>query len=866
MEKKSFLFLAVVFSLLLAGCNNVDNTSSENSSTTSVGGSSSSSSEVNVNPPSFLLGKFYAPTGILTVNEKEAVLDDLTLSYIDYDEAEEILYLENFNGGDAYRLYLSNSEKMEVILDIQNGENFEIIDTFMPDITQFVGTYTAYGDSSPYNIPIVITDEYVSDLDTFTVNQPLYSYGSYDNDYYYASTYFAYIDGELKTMIDILDYEDDYLYYSCYLTINNGIASLYDVLYDSEAYYADLSFVYGTYFVDDNKTLSFEYSPVYDENTWEYSINSELMIDGESFNIELIYDNGSYLKIYNDSREALLQSTAYGLKWIENNKINYYPYNTLEHLVGTYKNEVGFVYSFQLDNANLIDGTLLINNQQNEFEVVIFEDKLGISTHVDGYNENVVFIEFKTNISVEMYANESFSYLINYDAFLEAFQRTYFQIVYTSNGSIVHFYNVDSNLTLSSNNQTFEGYFKYNPREDYPKLVYSDWSISVIDYENKIFAMTNNIDGKIKYLFDISFFDNLDNKDYTNGKEKISFIYDNEKINLDYKNENLSFVLIPIYDAYSFSYLIAVDFELAGEYLELIYSEGWQWTEYILENEQYIANDSYIPLDTFNKLVGVYKYEGQYGVEGFELTSDGHFYADTLNEKGDGLIYHQEMEYQLQMYPLGNGEVSPVISFYYDGMWINCYFEDYSLLVVETRYVREELFNYSGIYVDSTNTSIIAIYQNKIMINGVEALINNIKIVDDTLNIEVTINGEISTIILSTVDGVKKITYNDIELILNDVNYSSFVGTYTDESGNTYTFDNHYGLGGIINGFELTYTSVSSGLPTVYTDFTVILMNGHITLKFSGISETYYLEMTDTGVIASLESSIPLPPPPPPVG
>ena len=55
-------------------------------------------------------------------------------------------------------------------------------------------------------------------------------------------------------------------------------------------------------------------------------------------------------------------------------------------------------------------------------------------------------------------------------------------------------------------------------------------------------------------------------------------------------------------------------------------------------------------------------------------------------------------------------------------------------------------------------------------------------------------------------------------------------------------------------------------MPTVYTDFTVILMNEHVTLKFSGISKIYYLEMTDTGVIASLESSIPLPPLPPPVG
>lgn len=43
-------------------------------------------------------------------------------------------------------------------------------------------------------------------------------------------------------------------------------------------------------------------------------------------------------------------------------------------------------------------------------------------------------------------------------------------------------------------------------------------------------------------------------------------------------------------------------------------------------------------------------------------------------------------------------------------------------------------------------------------------------------------------------------------------------------------------------------------------------MNEHVTLKFSGISKIYYLEMTDTGVAASLESSVSLPPLPPPVG
>ena len=84
------------------------------------------------------LGRLMGIEDNISVSEKEAVLDDLTLSYIDYDEALEILYLENFNGGDAYRLYLSNSEKMEVILDIQNGENFEIIDSQIARIIKII--------------------------------------------------------------------------------------------------------------------------------------------------------------------------------------------------------------------------------------------------------------------------------------------------------------------------------------------------------------------------------------------------------------------------------------------------------------------------------------------------------------------------------------------------------------------------------------------------------------------------------------------------------------------------------------------------------------------------------------------------------
>ncbi len=864
MKNKSILFLTLSGVLLLAGCNNVPSSSSSDSSLdTSIEDSSSSSSVVDVEVPPYLIGKFFSPSGVITIGEENVTFNDSTLSYTRYDEVDETLYLTN-STGNTYRLYLSDDEKMEVILDIQDNDEFVLVDSFMPDITPFVGTYTTYGDSSPYNIPIVITDEYVADLDTFTVNQPIFTYSSYDNDYYFATTYFSYIDNELKTMIDIWDYEDDYLYYSLYLQVNNGVASLYDTSYESEAYYADVSFVYGTYFVSKTETLTFNYSPLYDEKTWEYSMNDELTIGEELYNIELVYDNGSYLKIYNDTKEALLQSTGYGLKWIENNETHYYPYNTLEHLVGNFKNEEGLEYNFEIDYMNYLDGVLSINGVEKEFDVVVFEDKLGISTSIEGYDENVVFIEFKTNISIEMYADETYSYLVNYNAFSEAYVRDYFNIVYTSDGSIVHFYSVDSNLILTSNNQTSEGYFDYDPREDYPSLVYSDWTINVLDYENKIFSMTQNNGLSTIYLFDESFFANLENKEYTSGRENIVFKYDGDKINLNYKNEDIPFILAPVYDEYSFSYLIVVDFEYQGDYLEFIYQTGGQWTEYALEEGQYVATDSYIPVDIFNKLVGVYQYEGEYGVEGFELTSDGKFYADVLNETGDGLIKHQEKDYQLQMLTLGTGEVNPVITFYHDGYWVNCYFEDYSLLVVETRYVREELFSYSGIYVDENNTNILAIYQNKIMLNGEEVSIIDMNETNDILTIEVSVNDVLTSIVFETdTNGDKKATCNGVEYILSDVDYESFIGNYTDASGNTYVFDYHYGLGGVINGFELTYTSSSAGVPYVYTDFVVVLKNGHITLQFSGIGETYYLEMDGSEVVASVESSIPLPPPPP---
>lgn len=179
-----------------------------------------------------VLGKFYAPLGDLTVTADSLVLDgenDLKLyptkieDVISGDTSRKAVYYDSTHNDGDYRLYFSFEEKMELLLEEKVNNEYVLLDSFMPDVSPFVGTYTVYGDSSMYSVALAITDEYSGDLDTFTINRGLFSTGvpTYNNDYYFAKTYYSLLNNKMTLMVDIWDYEDDYLYYSCYLELND---------------------------------------------------------------------------------------------------------------------------------------------------------------------------------------------------------------------------------------------------------------------------------------------------------------------------------------------------------------------------------------------------------------------------------------------------------------------------------------------------------------------------------------------------------------------------------------------------------------------------------------------------------------------
>ena len=288
-------------------------------------------------------------------------------------------------------------------------------------------------------------------------------------------------------------------------------------------------------------------------------------------------------------------------------------------------------------------------------------------------------------------------------------------------------------------------------------------------------------------------------------------------------------------------------------------------TSYVLSEDmldasgQLIDQTTYIPYEYYEELIGTYYFDGAYGPEKFKLTNDGHFFADTLDKETGEL---KEVEYAYRLTMMRNtttGLLQAVIGFEaVENTFVLLYKVENGLLSFSSVYTREDLFNVRGVYATSDNSTVVHMVDNVVYINGDEYSITNVETLTNGVKFDTTSGGFSLTILedgtLTLNDGTKESSLTKI-----DFDLSSYVGDYSSQSTSGATVKFEAVVDPMTN--VTTYKLNKNGMALSYV---ITSYEGHVALKFTDISGTYYLYNDGTKVVYVEEAGGLLPPPPPP--
>ena len=288
-------------------------------------------------------------------------------------------------------------------------------------------------------------------------------------------------------------------------------------------------------------------------------------------------------------------------------------------------------------------------------------------------------------------------------------------------------------------------------------------------------------------------------------------------------------------------------------------------TSYVLSEDmldasgQLIDQTTYIPYEYYEDLIGTYYFDGAYGPEKFKLTNDGHFFADTLDKETGEL---KEVEYAYRLTMIRNattGLLQAVIGFEaVENTFVLLYKVENGLLSFSSVYTREDLFNVRGVYATSDNSTVVHMVDNVVYINGDEYSITNVETLTNGVKFD-TASGGFSLSILE--DGTLTLNDGTSESSLTKIDFdlSSFVGDYSSQSTSGATVKFEAVVDPMTN--VTTYKLNKNGMALSYV---ITSYEGHVALKFTDISGTYYLYNDGTRVVYVEEAGGLLPPPPPP--
>ena len=854
MEKKNkTLTLALILgAIALSACAATsDNSSSSTPSSTESeilpdSASTESLSEISIpdDSLSYLKGKFYGGGGTLSLDGKTlnwvgdrnltltpTSVDTFTLGSLDdpssLKQVPAVYFNETYNGGNAYCLYADVDGDGYVHLDKKVDEIYETIETFQPDISKYVGTFSAYGDGSDYNYYEIIDPDFDADRDAYPMARCYPYYGSFTNEqeWYVLARVRADKDDVVYYTIEFYD-SDDYGYGEYQLIKKETGIELYDTAYEYTFYYSDAGAFNGLSLFDGVSKESVSVSLSVEDGTISFGDKSgTYAVDFD--------DQGMFVKATFDNEVANLRLRDHYLTYEVNGTTIVYPIDVTSELEGTFTDKTNTV-SFEMDQ-DAWDYVLKWNGTAVTYTYVVANNRKSLSFSVNGVN--YIVSPDKGEVSVRVASGESASYFINAERYDALFGDSFFAHDKKNNFAL----RVDSGFNYTLGSESGKAVYSYWHGDKFPSLILEGSSnnkrLSLIQEDIGYFSLSSDTEEDAN-LYSKAILDKIYGTYSSDGKD--SLIINSDSIN--YKGAYYEYEFAPAFQSGLGTYNFGISSKL-GDF------------QHNLAGCIYSDKLSLVSKDIFGKIAGTYSLYGTYGIESIKITETGDLTLDTLNEAGDGL--NKDVPYTYQIITTG-GEDIALLGFPYKGYTVFLYVYEDHVTVAGLDYYKEQIMNAWGVYLDETSSNILYVNDNTLYYNGTALTINSeaefgSSLVYDTsagiIAISASEDGASATVVSNGV-----VTSLTRKYVFTD--YSKFVGEYTANDTSV--------------KFEKTATSyqatIGTGTPIDLSDMTIVLKDGKIAIQIPNLFAKYYLILDDaTGTVTcEYESSLPPAPPLPP--
>ena len=844
-------FLLMIPALLLGSCAQSTPKPEEPETPEVPGGDEKPNEEVKVTKENLglLYGEFFSEYGKLNVNENEFKVEgkkSLSLKLKSFETTDvnnfdtKVFYLGDNN---EYRFYLSNDIKKELVLEKKNQDTslYNVIDTFMPSIAEFTGNYRFIDGNNPseYDNTYIFGNYFDYDRNYFTMNTFGLSSETLSLNGRYAKSYFKDYDGTYKKVVDVFYCDDNSLTESLYIELKDNQIKLFNAENKKPIMESAPSFLGSTYFDGKNSLYTIidfaKQETKIGEVTYKYKENSSEL-------------GSSYLLTSGDSTKRY-QSSPYGLKEITSEGESLYPFDVTNRLVGNFKGE-GLTFTYYGE-------TLMIDGKEAPIEYTIFDNQKAIKAKI---NEVVYhFVPYKddyfTNIAIKAYRNDDYFYLINTNHFGEIFEGTYVSKFLDE----AHTMEVSSDFKLKLDGVSFESNLYYVVKDNLPYITFTKdkTQLTFELHDEKLRSFVLKGDGETNYFFPKSKVDYLLDSFTSHHEKELIF----NETNAIYEGETYSYSLLPYLDEFK-----------GANFLSVVLSKDGITKQFLLDNNNNLSlvkgvsitgeteiEKTYIKHTDFLKLVGRYVYDGPFGEEDFVLKENGSFTADVLNANNTGLIQDKEFSYRL-FYGYFNYNLTPILVFTYNKMDILFYYDQVAGVVATLRYIKEEIHNANGFYVNKDTNKSVYVNDGYLYVDGIKKMIDSYKLEGKVTTITsgsdtyvFTNNGDSKTVVVNAKEEQKLTTTNLDLSVFKGVTTTTQFATYLVKESEDLLGNKKYSL--FVNDSEVDTNPIKT------------LYKGNLAIKFTHITDEVYAYIDEATKEVRLEvvSSIPLPPPPLPI-
>lgn len=797
---------------------------------------------------SVLKGTFNSSIGTLVITNEKVSLKGKELEF-DYKfnevktedlsvNRDKVIY---FGKNNLYRLYLSDTEFKNPVIEKKVDGSYQELATFMPTINEFSGAYfTSYTPGDPFDpsfTSLFISNDFDSDRDIYFVNYSFLNNAFNNINTYFLTSGFQEIEGKLTKVVRQYDFADETLIGSYYLS-KNGEKTILKGTNDSSNDYYSCEAPFNASYWNEKETLSFKYDATKKVTT----------LGDKEYKIAISYDeNGALYTLTSGEITRKFRVSAFGLEEITSSGNVSYAFDGNEKYIngeftsGAYKAKV-----------DIKGKKVVINEKEATFEYVLREKRKAIEAKIEGKTYTIFGFKDDTqdNYVIRLSVDGANSYLVNKELYKNHFVGTHVYKSFQGKEKIV----IDNQLNFTFNETTKKVDLEYDVKSDSVYIEYLEnekpYKFYLEDESLKAFILSSESEEKI-FLPEAQF-------------ERFKGAY-TTKINptLVFENDKLKF------NGKEYDYRVDLIFEekTFANYVNITITEGAINTTFIIDALGTIAEykgtktdgslnfgDTYIKEADAIALVGRYSLETKFGEENFEFKSDGTFYADQLRGDGEALQENVKKEFTLS-YSTFEGKVVPTINFVHGSTTIFVKKVGESLVTFDNYYSKDYIFKFNGYYSNAEHA--LKLYQNKLTLDGTDYNIDSSK----KEGTKTTLVSGTTTFTFDEVEQKKavEVKTSDATFRLNLSSFDSLKlngATLKDEATSPFVVtlkeDKVTGIKKVV---------LSDGMMEYEGKY--VIHEGKEALKFSVMFDTYYAYL-EGGVPTLSKAGGLLPPPPPP--